>query len=1383
MLEVIEGIPTCSQCPTPYLQPNGTCGMPLFCSPQTQKIDPNNPGQCVPNPNPQKNLGSAPEGHCVGNPINAGIANKYESALDYSSGLLELKRYYNSSVATKAGMFGTHQRSNYDRSISTTSTAISLTAYRQDGKAYSYFRDDSGNWIPTSDVNDRIVELKDANRIRIGWRYTLASDDSVETYSATGKLLSIADRTGRIQTPTYDLPATSGGDGDPETLDAVTDDTGRQLRFSYDTNKRIATVTESAGGVIAYGYDAQNNLISVQYPDGRSKTYHYNEPENTSGANLPNALTGITDENGNRYATYQYSSDGKAISTGHAGGADLNTLAYNVDASGNPASTIVTDPLGTQHTINFTTILGVVKSTGQSQPGGSGCGPASSATTYDANGNVASRADFNGNKICYAYDLARNLETVRVEGLSSATACPTSLATYTPVAGTAQRKILTNWHPTFRLPVKITEPGRETSIVYDSRGNVTSTTLKDTATGKTRSWSTSYTYHATVPGVLTQKIDNGPRIDVSDVTTTDYYAPDATCPGTALLGCRGLIKQVTNALGRITRITRYNEHGQPEEIIDPNGLVTTLAYDARQRLTSRVVGSETTGFEYDGVGQLTRLTRADGSALNYSYDAAHRLTQISDALGNKIVYTLDAMGNTTGEDIVDPAGTLVQTRRSEYDALSRLAKDIGAASQTTQYTYDAVGNPTGTTDPLAHSHTQTYDALNRLAQRVDATGATTRISRDARDNPTAVTNPRAHATQYTYDGLDNLTKEISPDRGTITTTYDDAGNSLIVTDARGAKHTTSYDALNRPIQRSYTTVKGVTATPTTTWLYDQGVNGIGRLTRMNDATGNTVYSYDTQGRLLSTTQTTTFSGVSLTHTRSQSYDAAGRLSTQTYPSGLQISYGYDAQGRIASINLNGQPLLSNITYRPFGAPQSWLWGNGQSYTRSFDADGRLSAYPIGSDTRVLSYDLASRITGFGQTNSVYNRSFSYDPEDRLQTYQDNLGSQTYRYDTTGNRTGIDYDATSYPYTIATTSNRLTKVAGPVVKTYLYDAAGNPTSDGVITFTWDAANRLNKIASGKGGSAVSASYLYNGLGQRLIKTANVLTNAPWRYVYDEAGQLIGEYDKNNAALQETVWLGDTPVAVVKQTAPSTPTIYYVHADHLNTPRVILNSTNTPVWRWDNSDAFGVGQPDEDPDKDAVKFEYNPRFPGQYFDKETNLHYNYFRDYEPRTGRYIESDPIGLDGGDNVYTYGVNNPLSFIDPMGLTTWPSPSPNVTSEFDEKRSGKKHGALDIRDRNGNPVCSSEDGHVIKSWFDPKRGGNQILVLNVDGSLSGYAHTAPLVNVGDLVLEGEVIGQSDGSGTGAPHLHYTYRPYMGKPKIDPRAQLNKATGRCGCPD
>ena len=792
------------------------------------------------------------------NPIVIGIGNKYLAETDYSGiGVqpLVVRRYYNSAAPAADGgaqmlipytyRMGTGWQIKYDQSIIFNSPlpASIATFNRPDGRIFSFtLNTSSGKWVPDADIPDSLVQLPNAT----GWRYA-TSDDEVEIYDVNGKLQSITDRAGHNQTLTYS-DGTAGLNGG-YVLDASGNPTnsvlpvglpirvaaasGRLLSFGYDISSRIVKITDPSGDSYLYAYDATGNLVTVTYPDGRAKTYLYGEAAYTSGASLPHALTGITDENGSRFATYRYDSTGRAYDEDHGGAVDHYNLAYN------NGSTTVTDPLGAARTHNFTTILGVVKSTGQSQPGGSGCGPASSAATYDANGNVASRADFNGNKTCYAYDLTRNLETARVEGLASGTACPTSLATYTPVANTAQRKILTDWHPTFRLPIKTTEAGRETSTVYDSHGNVTSTSIKDTASGKTRTWSASYTYHASVPGVLVQKVEDGPRIDVSDLTTTDYYAPDASCAG-GTLGCRGQVKQVTNALGHLTRITRYNAHGQPEEIIDANGLVTTLAYDARQRLTSRVVGSETTRFTYDGVGQLTRLTRADGSSLNYSYDPAHRLTQISDALGNKIVYTLDAMGNITREDIVDPLGTLVQTRRSEYDALSRLAKDIGAASQTTQYTYDAVGNPTGTTDPLAHSHTQTYDALNRLAQRVDATGATTRISRDARDNPTAVTDPRAHATQYTYDGLDNLTREISPDRGTITTTYDDAGNPLIVTDARGAKHTTSYDALNRPTQRSYTTVTGVTATPTTTWLYDQGVNGIGRLTRINDATGRPI---------------------------------------------------------------------------------------------------------------------------------------------------------------------------------------------------------------------------------------------------------------------------------------------------------------------------------------------------------------------------------------------------------------------------------------------------------------------------------------------------------------------------------------------------------------
>ena len=117
----------------------------------------------------------------------------------------------------------------------------------------------------------------------------------------------------------------------------------------------------------------------------------------------------------------------------------------------------------------------------------------------------------------------------------------------------------------------------------------------------------------------------------------------------------------------------------------------------------------------------------------------------------------------------------------------------------------------------------------------------------------------------------------------------------------------------------------------------------------------------------------------------------------------------------------------------------------------------------------------------------------------------------------------------------------------------------------------------------------------------------------------------------------VYLYDIPVAVLATLPPSAPQLYYLYTDHLDTAMLITDAGNKVVWRWDNSDPFGVSLPEEDPDRDGQAFTFNLRFPGQYFDQETGLHYNYFRDYEPSTGRYVKSDPIGLEGGLNTYAY--------------------------------------------------------------------------------------------------------------------------------------------------
>jgi RHS repeat-associated protein len=205
--------------------------------------------------------------------------------------------------------------------------------------------------------------------------------------------------------------------------------------------------------------------------------------------------------------------------------------------------------------------------------------------------------------------------------------------------------------------------------------------------------------------------------------------------------------------------------------------------------------------------------------------------------------------------------------------------------------------------------------------------------------------------------------------------------------------------------------------------------------------------------------------------------------------------------------------------------------------------------------------------------------------------------------------------------------------------YTYDAAGNITANGTLTFTYDTWGRLATV---KQGASTKATYRYNAFGQRVSKVAGSVTTY---YVYDDTGLLLGEYNSSGTAIQEFVWLDGLPAMILTPSAN-----YYVHPDHLGTPRLVYNAAGKIIWRW-NSDPFGATAANEDPDGDKVKFTFNLRFPGQVFDKESGLHYNYFRDYDPSIGRYVQADPIGLKGGWNVYGYVGGNPLSKIDLFGL------------------------------------------------------------------------------------------------------------------------------------
>lgn len=1114
-------------------------------------------------PSTLKNLGTCPA-TTIGNPINTATGNKYQTETDFTAGPdtgLEFRRFYNSQGRGSSGL-GALWRSTYSRSIIrlTDTVAKAVSADCQ----IDTFNLVGGAWKADPDVTSRLAPVIDASGHQTGWKLTKANDDT-EFYSfAEGRLELVVSRSGRTTSLSYDLY---------NELTSVTGPFGQTITFTPGYNLNTASLTAPDGHVYSYTYDTSNNLTSVTYPDGKVRQYLY------ENVDFPHALTGIIDEKGVRFATFAYDDDGKAITTEHAGGVEKNTVAYNVDGS-----STVTDALGRKYTTALTTQFDLIKPTSVT---GACAGCDVKAYTYDAKGFIASTTDFNGNKTTYLHD-ARGLETSRTEAAGTALA----------------RTITTMWHPQFHLPTKIIEPGRTTTLVYDTKGNLLRRTITAGTVGAlSRTW--RYTYNS-LGQVLTV---NGPRTDVPDVTTFTYDV-------------QGNLSTVTNPLGQITAFTSYDGAGRPLSMTAPNGIVTTFAYDPRGRLSSQTEGTEKTQYTHDAVGNLTKVTLPDGSSLTYSYDAAHRLIGIKDALGNRITYTLDKVGNRKKENVRDPANALARTTSRVYDALNRPIKAIGATGQTTSFAYDANDNLIKITDPLSRVTARAFDALNRLIETTDPAAGKTGYGYDVLDRLTGVTDPKGLATVYAYDGLDNQLQTSSPDTGLTTKTYDTAGNVLSATDARGQKTTYTYDKLNRLTKATFADGK------TITYTYDQGANGVGKLTTLTDASGSLRWVYDAHGRVLTRTQ---IAGAT-TLTTSYAYDAAGRLAAMAYPSGRTVGYAYDAAGQVSALSLDGQPLLSQIKYRPFGPPASWVWKNGTAYTRHFDSDGRVVELPLGNDTRALTYDAAGRITGL--TDAGGAQTFGYDALDRLTAYTAGATAQAYSYDADGNRLTLTAGTANSAYNYPAGNNWLLARTGSTPKTYTYDNTGNLVGDGSRAFAYDARRRMAKATVG----AAATTYAINGLGQRVAKSGGGIATGLNRFVYDEAGNLVGEYDAAGKPIKETVWFAGAPVAV------ATPAAFFnVFADHLGTPRVITNQANGVVWNW-KSDPFGNGKP-------TGSLTYNLRFPGQYYDKETGLHYNYFRDYDPTTGRYVQSDPIGLGGGVNTYGYAGANPVMRIDQLGL------------------------------------------------------------------------------------------------------------------------------------
>jgi RHS repeat-associated protein len=973
-------------------------------------------------------------------------------------------------------------------------------------------------------------------------------------------------------------------------LTSVTNESGRSLSMTYSSG-RVATLV-TPDGTFSYSYTG-TNLTTVTRPDTKTNVYHY---ENGS---YPSGLTGITDAKGVRYATFAYGAGGKATSTQHAGGVDNYSVAYGTNDS------TTTNPLSKDTVYRFLNYQGVRRGVQVDGVASTNCPAANKYYNYDKWGRLIGKTDWQNVITRYAYDSRSNV-TVIAEAVSSG----------------FQRVTYISWDATFNLPDVVREPGLTTDFDYDTYGRIVSMTETDTATSVTRI--TTYTYHSngtdgsgnTILGRLDQ-ID-GPRTDVSDITSFDYD------------GNYNLTK-ITNALGQETDITARDAAGRPTTIEDANNTETDLAYDTNGWLdtATRAPGTGLQAvydFDYDFNGNLVKVTLPNGVFVEYSYDNAQRLTGIEDSLGNTVAYTLNNAGNATQVDVSNTTPTVTYTHDQTFDELMRLLTSVGAASQTATYAYDKNSNLTSYTDPNTNVTSYTYDPRQRLKTSTNALSGVTTLGYTGLDDVNSVTDQRNHSTTYTYNAFGDVVGEVSPDRGTLSYVVDKAGNVTQRTDARSVVTNFTYDALNRPLTVAYPADSSLNATLTYDASSGCGTAYKGHLCTVADATGTTTYVYDILGRVTSASENR---GGGLTLATSYTYDLAGNIATITLPSGRVVTYTRNANGLVsnvaAPVNGSSVNLASSITYLPFGPLNALTYGNSLTLSATFDTDYNPTNRTISGGIANWTYttDDNGNVTQAGAT------TYGYDALNRVNA--ENAGATTsYTYDATSNRlTKVQGGTTTT--TVPSANNKISAVGGT---SYTYDAGGNITAIGTNGYVWSAAALMKEYTIS---SVSTATYTYNAFNQRTKKVTGGVTT---HYVYGAGGLLYGEYTTAGALVREYVSLNGAPLAQV--TAGSPETVAYLHTDHLGTPRFATNSAGTQVWSW-NNDAFGVSTP-------SGATTVNLRMPGQYYDAESGLFYNWNRYYNPAIGRYISSDPIGLAGGLNTFGYVGQNPVMNIDPTG-------------------------------------------------------------------------------------------------------------------------------------
>ncbi|NUQ97065.1 MAG: RHS repeat protein [Streptomyces sp.] len=828
-----------------------------------------------------------------------------------------------------------------------------------------------------------------------------------------------------------------------------------------------------------------------------------------------------------------------------------------------------------------------------------------------------------------------------------------------------------------RITAWIDRNGQSYEYVYDENGRVSR------GVGQERHLSSLFHYD-TVRRVTTVTDSLG------HATEYHYDEQQRVVETVVPLGHRTLTEY--DAYGRVVsrtdennRTTRFDldDHGNPIRITEPDGRVVELGYtELRQLAFVRRGETPLATFTYDANGNLLTTTDAAGAQTIRQYDAQGRLVSVTDPLGQTRRLETNPAGLIT--TVTDGLG---HTARVTYDAFGRVVAFTDPLGATTRLVRRTEGEVTERIHPDGACETWTYDPEGNVIKQRDQVGAVTRFEIGPFGRLAGRTLPDGEEQRFEYDTELRLTS-VSTNGATWRYSYDEAGRLVGETDFNGRSLTYRLDGADQLLETTDSAGRSTTFTydelgqlverrnhdgSTTTLSYDER----GLLTRIAGRSSVVEYSHDAVGRVLSETvngQTTSYT-----------YDPLGRRTSRTTPTGIVSTWTYDANNQPTGLRNTIGAL--GFAYDASGREITRNLGGGAALTQTWDACNRLTAQSIwayaGASQASGAYsNVQARTYGYradGMPTVVTDRlggrrEFEMTPAGRVTRVTAESWSESYAYDPLGNITHAQDTRLPDSATAGerTHTGSLLRSAGRT--SYEYDDQGRLVRMLVRTlsgqrrewrYSWDAEDQLVRVDIPGTGCWV---YDYDPLGRRIakrrIEQRDGRAVAVEQVVFAWDGvQLVEQYsmlvDGTRRAL---VWDWEPgtwkPVAQTEriwqpagnQQAAVDQRFFAIVTDLADTPSELVTTDGQVVWSAE-ADLWGRRLRTHHGDKRACPLGR----PGQYHDDESGLAYNFFRYYDPATGRYLSSDPLGLSAGPNPHAY-VPNPLFWIDPLGLAKQPS-------------------------------------------------------------------------------------------------------------------------------